>query len=541
MSNPWRGDRPDSVEAVVRDRCADLGLPSWRCDRSGVVLEEPREGGLAGMWLRSGYLGRRMAQAARRYADDADGLPQQILPHCWAIPLFEHHRRVRTGVTLALVLTPAALDTDEFMESCAAANLDPAAVRQAIANTAVFVPEMAPKLAKVLGWTVADRQSLGQSEQTVDEFTRQLTDSYETIDLLYTLGRSMHDLTQPEKFVTLVCNRLQGTMSFGWVAARFVESERLGQIMNQRLFLAGRPPLAEEEIDSRLDALIEKFGKDAKSFIAGGGGDVPLALGAQTIAQPIAREGKLLGGLFAGAKTGDDPHVSSYDLQLLETAAGYVAAFLENVLHYADKEAMFLGSLRALTSAIDAKDRYTRGHSERVALMAARLATAVGIDDSEAERVHIAGMVHDVGKIGVPEAVLCKPGRLTDEEFELIKLHPEIGHRIVKDIPLLADVLPGVLHHHERWDGRGYPHGLAGEDIPLMGRLLALADTFDAMSSTRSYRAAMTRDKVLSEIERCAGAQFDPELAQAFTSLDFSEFDDMVEKHSEMEDLSRAA
>src|SRR5690606_20290161 len=134
-------------------------------------------------------------------------------------------------------------------------------------------------------------------------------------------------------------------------------------------------------------------------------------------------------------------------------------------------------------------------HSERVAYMATRLGEAIGLDAETAQRLHIAGLVHDVGKIGVPEAVLCKPGRLTDEEFKLIKLHPEIGHRILRDIPQLADVLPGVLSHHERWDGKGYPHGLAGEEIPMFGRLIAIADSFDAMSSTRTYRSAMPREK----------------------------------------------
>src|SRR5690606_26088192 len=157
-----------------------------------------------------------------------------------------------------------------------------------------------------------------------------------------------------------------------------------------------------------------------------------------------------------------------------------------------------------------AKDRYTCGHSERVAMLARRIAQAAGLSGPQAERVHICGLLHDVGKIGVPEAVLCKPGRLNDEEFALITQHPAIGHRILKDIPMLEDVLPGVLHHHERFDGRGYPSGLAGQQIPLIARIIALADTFDAMSSTRSYRPAMPRERVLAEITREAGSQLDP-------------------------------
>jgi HD-GYP domain-containing protein (c-di-GMP phosphodiesterase class II) len=133
----------------------------------------------------------------------------------------------------------------------------------------------------------------------------------------------------------------------------------------------------------------------------------------------------------------------------------------------------------------------------------------------------------------VPEAVLSKPGRLTDQEFALIKLHPEIGYRILKDIPMLEDLLPGVLHHHERFDGKGYPHGLVGMDIPLFARILALADTFDAMSSNRSYRSGMPRHMVRAEIAKNAGTQFDPQLAAAFATLDLAEYDRAFERHAQ--------
>jgi HD-GYP domain-containing protein (c-di-GMP phosphodiesterase class II) len=131
----------------------------------------------------------------------------------------------------------------------------------------------------------------------------------------------------------------------------------------------------------------------------------------------------------------------------------------------------------------------------------------------------------------VPEHVLLKPGKLTDEEFDWIRRHPEMGHRILKDIPQLNDILPGVLYHHERWDGKGYPQGLQGDGIPLVARLIGLADSFDAMSSTRTYRSALSRSQVLKEIENCSGSQFDPHLALTFLSLDFSEYDRMAHEH----------
>lgn len=181
-----------------------------------------------------------------------------------------------------------------------------------------------------------------------------------------------------------------------------------------------------------------------------------------------------------------------------------------------------------MTAAIDAKDRYTCGHSARVARLAAQLARRAGADESFAELIHITGLVHDVGKIGVPEAILRKTTRLTPEEFDQVKRHPRIGFDILKDIPALRNTLPGVLHHHERFDGQGYPDGLRGTEIPLLARMLALADTFDAMSSTRSYRPAVSRQQTLEEIARCAGTQFDPDLARLFLELDFGEYERMV-------------
>jgi len=253
------------------------------------------------------------------------------------------------------------------------------------------------------------------------------------------------------------------------------------------------------------------------------GGDIGLC--------QVMRGDRKVGVIAMGAKIGVERDITSADLKLLEAAATSMGVFFENASLYDDQQAMFLGVLQALTAAIDAKDRYTCGHSERVATLAVELGRRVGLSEEEVERLRISGLVHDIGKIGVPEAVLTKPGRLTDDEFDQIKQHPEIGVRILRDLPQLADVLPGVLHHHERWDGNGYPHGLSGEGIPLFARLLALADSFDAMSSSRTYRSAMPRTAVLEEVQACAGTQFDPALAREFVRLDFTVYDRMVAAH----------
>jgi diguanylate cyclase (GGDEF)-like protein len=176
-------------------------------------------------------------------------------------------------------------------------------------------------------------------------------------------------------------------------------------------------------------------------------------------------------------------------------------------------------TVQALAAAVDAKDQYTKGHSERVARQAKALAQAFGCSADFAELVYLAGTLHDVGKIGIPDAILGKKGRLTEEEFEVMKTHPSQGEVIIGKVPQLTRLIPGVRHHHERWDGGGYPDGLAGENIPLMARLLAVADTFDAMTSDRPYRNGLSLEEALQEIEAHAGSQFDPRLAPLFARM----------------------
>ena len=182
-------------------------------------------------------------------------------------------------------------------------------------------------------------------------------------------------------------------------------------------------------------------------------------------------------------------------------------------------EQMFLASIQSLADALEVKDRYTRGHSVRVSRYASAIARRLALTDGDVRQIELGGHVHDIGKIGVREAVLNKPGALTDEEYEHIMTHPLVGWRILspllRDAPLILNV---VRSHHERYDGRGIPDGLAGEAIPLEARIAAVADSFDAMTSGRPYRrgARMTLAAAVAEVERCSGTQFDPAVVRAF-------------------------
>ncbi len=182
-------------------------------------------------------------------------------------------------------------------------------------------------------------------------------------------------------------------------------------------------------------------------------------------------------------------------------------------------EKVSLNSILAIANTIDAKDAYTSGHSVRVAKCSEEIAKRLGWNEEEVRNIYHISLLHDIGKIGVPDSILNKPSRLSDEEFVQIKKHPVIGGEILKNIRMIPNVADGALYHHERYDGKGYPFGLSGEDIPYCARIIAIADAYDAMTSNRIYRTKLPDLKVVNEFERCAGTQFDPHLAHVFVSM----------------------
>jgi putative nucleotidyltransferase with HDIG domain len=181
----------------------------------------------------------------------------------------------------------------------------------------------------------------------------------------------------------------------------------------------------------------------------------------------------------------------------------------------------YVQTIRALAEAVDAKDSYTRGHSERVAVYASRIARQLSMNKEMIERIYFAGLLHDVGKIGIPDAIITKPDRLNREEYEEIKKHPEIGAKILEPVEFLANIVPCVRHHHEWYDGssKGYPDQLAADEIPMASRVILVADTVEAMTSDRPYRKALPIDTVVEELHKYSGSQFDPTAVRAFLAL----------------------
>ena len=528
--------------AALQHRLRRIGILLLACDESGELITRPPRGRdwLADLVCQAPMFHHDLRRAAQWWMHQDTAEAVELIPGMWLAPTPLVSRRRITGYSVAVLFTGRFLESEQLQALCQSAQQDYQLCKRLLAQLPPASEADVTRLAQLVCFAHDDQTRLACDTQAMESVSQQLAESYEEISLLYTIIQSMTVVEQPERFVAIACEELLETLPYAWIGAVLADdTQRLKKLAGHFVF-AG-------ELSHPVDAVRETL----KEILAQAQADAPLVfdaaseperleyamLGQTALIHPINKDDTVVGLLVAGDKQGADTAASSVDMKLLGATASHTAIFLENAALYDDLNAMFLGTLEALTASIDAKDRYTCGHSQRVAHLTQRLARAVDLDDHTVSRMHIAGLVHDVGKIGVPERVLLKPGKLNDEEFDWIRKHPEIGYRILKDIPQLHDILPGVLYHHERYDGRGYPTGLAGENIPLIARLIALADSFDAMSSNRTYRSKLSRDDVLKEITRCAGTQFDPDIAPVFLKLDFSEFDRLVAEH-QAQDLS---
>ncbi len=233
------------------------------------------------------------------------------------------------------------------------------------------------------------------------------------------------------------------------------------------------------------------------------------------ICVPMRLKDRVVGVLQVLNRTGDIPF-NDHDLETLENVANQAVSAIENARLYENIQKVYLSTIEVLATAIDAKDPYTQGHSRRVTQYSVAIAEELNLSPKEVESIRYAGLLHDVGKIGIKDSIIRKPGRLTDEEYAIIKKHPAIGAKILRPVDFLADKIPGVLHHHEYYDGRGYPEHLTGENIPLAGRIICVADAFDAMTTNRPYRKGLTVKTAVGELQKFSGKQFDPVCVEAF-------------------------
>jgi len=229
---------------------------------------------------------------------------------------------------------------------------------------------------------------------------------------------------------------------------------------------------------------------------------------------PLVAKNEIVGVLNLGSKR--PSAFTPEDLSTLEKLAYQIGVALENSRLITDLEGLFIGTVKSLSSAIDAKSKWTAGHSERVTKFAIKIGKGIGFSEKELRDLELSGLLHDVGKIGTYESILDKAGKLTDEEYKIIKQHPAKGAEILLAIKQMKDIIPGVKYHHEFYNGKGYPDGLKGENIPLMARILCVADSVDAMGADRPYRKGRAMDEIIAELKRCSGSQFDPKIVEIF-------------------------
>jgi len=334
---------------------------------------------------------------------------------------------------------------------------------------------------------------------------------------------SLTEIVGVEGIAILLQNTIDGNnslhLSAGWGVIDI--NEEMTGVLHSRLIKEmskGREVLLDSEVDSPFKY---DWPGSIKNIIVvplcGKGKAESNSLQEATGTSPVV-------GMMVAINRVDKPDFDSIDVKLFNSVASGCAVFVENGNLFKDLKELFIGSLKALTSTIDAKDPYTRGHSERVAFVSRwiseRLAEQEKLSQEQIQKIYLAGLLHDIGKIGILETVLRKNGKLTKQEFDHIKMHPSIGAGILSGIKQMQDVVPGVLCHHERVDGKGYTHGLVGDQIPLIGKIVGLADSFDAMTTKRTYRDARDIDQAIVEIEKELGAQFDETVGRAFLQSD---------------------
>jgi len=506
-----------------------VGIVVISCDSNGKFQVPIQTDWLVDLLLASPLLQRAIDSDCEKWLSQDSIEVSKAFTGLWIAPVRQHQSRRSAGFTIGLVVTDELCDGEYFHALCQASNADATVVREMVQSITPVSSKEVQRMASLFQIACCSTMQCDSNKITIDSIGQELADSYEEISLLYTMTSSMNSVNHPERFIELACNELLQTLPYEWVGVKLNIGKRLPTPGNT-IVHASNNSIATSDLDVQVAKVLETAHLGA-TVIANGKDALSTQFGPATIIEPIINDGVVIGVLIAANKQGVDCSASSVDIKLLTATAAQLGIFIENAMLYEDLNATFLGTLEALTTSIDAKDKYTCGHSQRVALLTAQLAKAHGLNEDQVNRYRIAGLVHDIGKIGVPEDVLTKTGGLTEQEYLAVQKHPEIGARILRDIPQMEDILGGVLHHHEKYAGGGYPHGISGERIPLVARMISLADTFDAMSSCRTYRNALTRQSVLDEMKRVSGTQFDPVLAELFFELDFSEWERMMIDH----------
>jgi len=329
---------------------------------------------------------------------------------------------------------------------------------------------------------------------------------------------SLKDLVQAES-VSLIIRKQKGSNNRGKFEGIYTlgEPELEKEVVSELLRMAGPNSVCESFINNHVNQEEYNFSRDIHSVMI-----IPVMYRNQCFGWLIAVNRQRQQEFSEPVGNTSQEQCSQFGTRcalLMESAANVLATHAYNVQIFRDQQNFLIGTVRALVNAVDTKDKYTCGHSDRVAQLAKAIAIQHGLPDEKCQKIYLAGLLHDIGKIGVRDEVLSKVGNLSKQEYEEIKMHPVYGYEILKHLEQLQHVLPGVLFHHESWDGTGYPHGLEKNEIPVAARIIAVADAYDAMTSDRSYRKGLPKEKAEEILRNGRGSQWDPQIIDSLFSI----------------------
>ena len=425
-------------------------------------------------------------------------------------------------VAIGVFVTRPVAPDEDLSPAARRLALDPASAVQWASRQTPWLPEQLLRVGALVLDQLAARLQIQSLQAETENLSISVAATYEEISLLHRVTQNLRISKTDEQLGRMVLEWMQEVLPAQALAIQLTPVAEPGECLTQQartedvLLSIGDSPLSDERFGQLLRHV---------KFPAGGR---PLVLNApvtqnpdwafpevrQLIAVPLA-EGDNVFGWLAAINHVSGGEFGSVEASLLNSVGTILGIHGGNIELYRQQSELLAGIVRALTSAIDAKDPYTCGHSDRVARMAVCIAGQLGFDREALDLIYLSGLLHDIGKIGINDAVLRKPGKLTEEEYEHIKTHVDIGHKILLDLKKLDQVLPVVLHHHESWDGQGYPRRLPAQQIPLPARIIAVADAFDAMSSDRPYRKGMPDDKIDDIFRAGSGRQWDPDVVEA--------------------------
>lgn len=507
-------EKASSAEGLLPRIDAAFGQSFAVVDTSGVVLER-----VTADWPRVDvfrWLPLCEQVAARGQVEVLeDHSPLMLL----AIPL-PHEELGHARVAVSVVLTEPSPSTESLESAARAFGVDATHLAAWAAGRRAWPPYAAVELAKALAESEAAVASAVSTKAQLSDVSGQLLATFEELNLLHqlteglSLGRSEHDLLE------------QAVQWLGDIVPSDAVVACLAGVAEPSTFVAGREPAVPAE---ELDEFFERLGPQAarrtlvlnRDRTSSPTWAYPAVR--EVVTAPIISNESVIGWLAAvnyrANRGAGGSGFGSIEASLLSSVATLIGVHAANRRLFDERSELFESSVGALSSAIDAKDRYTCGHSDRVARIAVRLARHLDCTESELNTIYLGGLLHDVGKIGIDDEVLGKPGRLTDEEFDQIKTHPSLGEQILRGVPQLDHVLPIVLHHHEAWDGSGYPGGLIGEECPKLARITAVADAIDAMGSDRPYRKGMPIERIEEILRDGAGKQWDRRVIDAYFAV----------------------